>query len=226
MDSWWGRCRLKPWARSRSSRSATTRRTSRSTSSSTTSGCRGEAAAGDVSDLHPTNRLAALRQDGSPRPLVRTRAEASAQPLAGAAPAAAGGGFLALLLEAGFDLRVDLGATVARALEWLVIMVVSVGSLILWLVAMRSADLGALTDIGLVSVLPWWSYLTFIPIVVAFALVLAAPRPSTWLLAAIVVVLILMLYGAVPFVEGEARFSPSWRHLGLIDYVTRHGGVD
>jgi len=179
-----------------------------------------------VSDLHPTNRLAALRQDGSPRPLVRTRAEASAQPLAGAAPAAAGGGFLALLLEAGFDLRVDLGATVARALEWLVIMVVSVGSLILWLVAMRSADLGALTDIGLVSVLPWWSYLTFIPIVVAFALVLAAPRPSTWLLAAIVVVLILMLYGAVPFVEGEARFSPSWRHLGLIDYVTRHGGVD
>jgi hypothetical protein len=160
-------------------------------------------------------------------PVAGRSSEASAQPLAGAeqqpAPKES---FLTLLWEAGFDLRIDPGATVARALEWLVVIGVSVGSLLLWLVAVRSIDLDQMTDVGLVSVLPAWSYLAFIPIAAAFALILDGPRPSTWLLAAIVVVLVLMLYGAVPFVEGEARFSPSWRHIGVIDYVTRHGGVD
>jgi len=37
---------------------------------------------------------------------------------------------------------------------------------------------------------------------------------------------VLMLYGAVPLAEGQPRFSPSWRHLGLIDYVTRHGSIN
>ena len=174
-----------------------------------------------MSNLNTNRRLTAARARA-----VATR-PAPTLPVAGNPPASIPrAGILGLMLEAGFDLRVDLGATLARALEWLVIMGVSIGSLILWLAAMTSADFGRLTDIGLVSVLPFWSYLAFIPIVIAFVLVLCGQRPSTWLLAAIVVVLILMLYGAVPFVEGQPRFSPSWRHLGVIDYVTRHGGVD
>jgi hypothetical protein len=153
--------------------------------------------------------------------------EASAQPLGGAArKVTAPQSFLAMLWEAGFDLRLDLGATGARALEWLVVVGVSLGSLVLWLLAMRSADLGQMTDLGLVSVLPTWSYIAFIPIASAFAIVLDGPRTPTWLLAAIVIVLIVMLYGAVPLIEGEPRFSPSFRHIGLIDYVTRHGSVD
>jgi hypothetical protein len=135
-------------------------------------------------------------------------------------------GFLGLLLEAGFDLRIDVGATAARALEWLVVIIVSVGSLALWLVAVKSVDLDRMTDIGLVSVLPAWSYLAFVPIAAAFAVVLSAPRPSTWLLAMIVVLLVVMLYGGVPLLEGEPRFSPSYRHIGLIDYITRNGSVD
>ena len=169
-----------------------------------------------MSNLNTTRRLTDARAQA-----------AAAEAVAGNPPAPIPrAGILGLILEAGFDLRVDLGATFARALELLVIVGVSIGSLALWVAAMAAADLGRLTDIGLVSVLPFWSYLSFIPIVGAFVLVLYGQRPSTWLLAAIVVILILMLYGAVPFVEGEPRFSPSWRHLGVIDYVTRHGGVD
>lgn len=180
------------------------------------SACHGEPKAGAVSDFNTTRRLTAARAQA-----------AAAPPIAGIPPAPIPPARIVdLIREAGFDLQLDLGATVARALEWLVILGVSIGSLILWLAAMTSADFGRLTDIGVVSVLPFWSYLAFIPIVVAFVLVLCGQRPSTWLLAAIVVILILMLYGAVPFVEGEPRFSPSWRHLGIIDYVTRHGGVD
>ena len=119
--------------------------------------------------------------------------------------------FLTLLREAGFDLRIDLAASATRVAEWLVVIGVSLGSLALWLIAVQSVDLSRMTDIGLVSVLPAWSYLAFVPIAAAFALVLDAPRPSNFLLAAVVVIVVLMLYGAVPFVEGEPRFSPSWR---------------
>jgi hypothetical protein len=179
------------------------------------SGCHGEFRVHAVSNFNTGDAVGGLRP------------ESAAPPLTGARRKLLGpDGFLTLLVEAGFDLRLDLGATSARAFEWLVVIGVSVGSLALWLLAMRSADLGQLTDLGVVSVLPLWSYLAFVPIVVAFVIVLCGPRPSTWLLAAVVVLLILMLYGAVPFVEGEPRFSPSWRHIGIIDFVTRHGGVD
>jgi hypothetical protein len=160
-------------------------------------------------------------------PVAGRGSEASAQPLAGAEQQATPPqSFLTLLWEAGFDLRIDVGATVARALEWLVVIGVSIGSLLLWLLAVKSIHLDQMTDVGLVSVLPAWSYLAFVPIATAFAVVLSGPRPPTWLLATIVIVLIVMLYGGVPLVEGEPRFSPSYRHLGLIDYVTRHGSVN
>jgi hypothetical protein len=160
-------------------------------------------------------------------PLTGHGSDASAQSLPGAEKELIPPqGFLTMLTEAGFDLRIDLGATIFRALEWLVVTGVSLGSLALWLLAVKSIDLEQMTDAGLVSVLPAWSYLAFVPIAAAFALILDGPRPSTWLLATIVIVLVLMLYAAVPLVEGEPRFSPSWRHIGVIDYVTRHGGVD
>src|SRR5439155_18291551 len=212
---WSHRCRRRACDRRRSSRSGMIRRTSRSTSTSTTSGCRGYSPRDRMTDLNSTKRLRSLAAEASVPGVVDTQT----QPIAR-------GGFLALLLEAGYDFRLDLSQTRPRVIDWVVVMVVSVGSLILWLAAMMWADLGRLTDLGMVSVLPLWSYLSFIPIVSAFVLVLTGPRPSTWLLAAIVVVLLLMLYGAVPFIEGEPRFSPSWRHIGVIDYVTRHGGVD
>ncbi len=132
------------------------------------------------------------------------------------------GDVLRLVREAGFVLRLDR----ATLTEWLAVLTVSLGSLVIWLFAVLSSDLTGYTDIGLVSVLPIWSYAAFLPIALAFASVLSARQPSTWLLTIICVILVLMLYGAVPLAEGQPRFSPSWRHLGLIDYVTRHGTVD
>lgn len=129
---------------------------------------------------------------------------------------------LGLILRSGFVLRLDR----ATLTEWLTILTVSIGSLAIWLFAVLSSDFGRLTDVGLVSILPTWSYAAFLPVALAFASVLSARRPSTWLLTVCVVALVLMLYGAVPLAEGEPRFSPSWRHLGLIDYVSRLGTVN
>jgi hypothetical protein len=95
-----------------------------------------------------------------------------------------------------------------------------------WVLALGTVDMGGLTGLGLVSVLPLWAYLAFVPVTAAFVFGLARPTPSTLLCAVAIVALVLMLYGAAPMIEGEPRFSPSYRHLGIIDYITRHGTVD
>ena len=154
-------------------------------------------------------------------PLAAGRAEATATVGARATPPAVREG-LRLIREGGFVLRVD-RATLA---EWVAVITVSIGALAIWLYAVLTSNLAGYTDIGLVSVLPVWSYAAFLPIALAFASVVSARRPSTWLLTIICLVLILMLYGAVPWAEGQPRFSPSWRHLGLIDYVARNGSVN
>jgi hypothetical protein len=82
-----------------------------------------------------------------------------------------------------------------------------------------------MTDLGLVSVLPPASYFAFLLLAVAWAVTLAQPRFPTWLAAGLVVVLVLMLYGMAPAAEGVARFSPTWRHLGIVDFITRNGAV-
>jgi hypothetical protein len=81
-----------------------------------------------------------------------------------------------------------------------------------------------MTDLGLVSVLPPASYLAFLLLAAAWAVTLAQRFP-TWLAAGLVVVLVLMLYGTSPAAEGVARFSPTWRHLGIVDFITRNGAV-
>jgi hypothetical protein len=98
--------------------------------------------------------------------------------------------------------------------------------MLFWYLSISTIRLSEMTDLGLVSVVPAWAYLGFVPIAAGFAAALAWPPAPRWLAPALVVVVILTLYGAAPWIEGTARFSPSWRHLGIIDYVTRHGTVN
>ena len=102
----------------------------------------------------------------------------------------------------------------------------AIAGLVIWWLALTGVDLGGLGDLGLVSVLPLWAYLGFIPLAGAFALMLARPQVPAWLGTFLVVVLVLVLYASSPWLSGEPRMSPSWRHLGIIDYVSRYGAVN
>ena len=95
-----------------------------------------------------------------------------------------------------------------------------------WVLALGTVDMRGLTGLGLVSVLPLWAYLAFLPVTAAFVFGLARPAPSTLLCTAAILALVLMLYGVASVIEGVPRFSPSYRHIGIIDYITRHGTVD
>jgi hypothetical protein len=99
-------------------------------------------------------------------------------------------------------------------------------ALVIWWLGALSADLGRLGDLGLVTVLPTWAYGAFLPLAGAFAMLLERPSFPTWLAVLLVLALIVMLYAVSPWLSGVPRFSPSWRHLGVIDYIVRNGGVN
>jgi hypothetical protein len=95
----------------------------------------------------------------------------------------------------------------------------------LWLLAIRGIRLEEMTDLGLVSVTPISALLLLALLNVSFALSLVG-RPTFWVPLAHVVVLIVMLYGVTAFVEHDPRFASVWKHVGVMDYIDRHGSVN
>lgn len=110
-------------------------------------------------------------------------------------------------------------------LPWLGLAGVAVAGAIVWFGLMGRVDLGAVNDLGLVSVLPLPMYLGLTLLAVAYAGMLARDAFPTWLAVGLVVLTIAMLYGITPVIEGELRFAPSWRHLGLVEFMGREGIV-
>jgi hypothetical protein len=101
---------------------------------------------------------------------------------------------------------------------------------LLWLASLPEIDPRRMNDFGLVSVLPVSFLVALSLLALSFALTLGTrlytKRQTTVLLIAEIVLLILVLYGTPAFVEEVPRTGTLWRHLGIVDYIARHGSVD
>jgi hypothetical protein len=97
--------------------------------------------------------------------------------------------------------------------------------LVLWALALPDVDLRAMTDAGLVSVLPTQVLLAIALVSCAFLLSLHY-RPSGPLLLTHLVALILILFATPLIIEAVPHFSATWRHVGIIDYIVRTHQVD
>jgi len=97
---------------------------------------------------------------------------------------------------------------------------------LLWALSFRSIDLSRIGDFGLLSALPWTFYAGLALLTLGFALALGKPRLSEATLAAHVVALILVLYGTPTIAYGTLRYAWAWKHVGIVDYIQRHGSVD
>lgn len=102
----------------------------------------------------------------------------------------------------------------------------TVAALVLWTHSLRDVDIGAATDLGLVSVLPSTAWVAYALLASGFCLALQERPLRQWLLAYHVLALILMLYALPAALEDVPRLAAAWRHVGVIEYVTRTGGVD
>ena len=92
-----------------------------------------------------------------------------------------------------------------------------------WALAIRHVNLDAMTDLGLVSVLPRVAILLLLLLTVSFCLALTR-RPLSPMVPLIhVLVLVVILYGVTGILEPVPRFGSAWKIVGIIDYIARHG---
>lgn len=112
---------------------------------------------------------------------------------------------------------------------WITQTVVVMGlaaSVLLWIASLPLMPPDAITDFGIIAILPWHFAVALGLLSVSFALSLAHPSCSNGLRIAALLVLILMLHATPPIVYGTLRYSWSWKHIGIIDYFQRHGDLD
>ena len=97
-----------------------------------------------------------------------------------------------------------------------------VAALLVWALSLPSVDLDAMTDLGLVSVLPVGFWIALATILCG-AVITNHRRlvPAGYLLALIVV-----LHGTPALLYGTLRYSWAWKHVGIVDYIVRHGAVN
>lgn len=96
---------------------------------------------------------------------------------------------------------------------------------VLWTVPLLGADPREMTDLGLVSLLAPLSVAALLVLTVGFGTALARKRAER-LLAVHVVTLIVLLHATPALLFGTVRYSWSWKHLGIVDFIQRHHGVD
>lgn len=95
-----------------------------------------------------------------------------------------------------------------------------------WLLSLSQLDVGRMGDYGLLSVLPWTFYAALAALIVGFALALRSDPLRERTLALHTAALILIVHGTPAISYGTLRYAWAWKHVGIVDYVQRHGSVD
>jgi hypothetical protein len=111
-------------------------------------------------------------------------------------------------------------ATITRSLLALVL------TLVLWLLSLPSVNLRAMTDFGLVSVLPPTYYIALGILTINFCLLVHQQNGLTRILFLHIILLILMLHVTPPLLYGSLRYSWAWKHIGVIDYIQRYQAIN
>lgn len=99
----------------------------------------------------------------------------------------------------------------------------TVGAVASYLATLHSVDLGAMTGLGLISILPVSTLVGLALLVVGFVAALSLPRCCVWLLCVQLVLLVLMLHGITLLLESEPRFAITWVHAGFVEFIDRTG---
>ena len=99
-------------------------------------------------------------------------------------------------------------------------------ALLLWVRSLTAFDLDAMTDLGLVAVFPLTYVIALALLVVGFGLTLAAGARPAWLPAVYVAGWVAVIHATPAILYGSLRYAWAWKHVGIVDYILRTGGVD
>lgn len=96
----------------------------------------------------------------------------------------------------------------------------------LWITSLPGVDLRRMNDIGLVSVLPLATYAALALLTISFCVLVHQRQAYVPLLLLHVVLLIAIIHGTPAILYGTLRYSWAWKHVGIVDYIQRHGSVN
>ncbi len=83
-----------------------------------------------------------------------------------------------------------------------------------------------MSDFGLLPALPWTFYASLAILTVSFVLALRPTWFSEPVLGLHVAALIVIVHGTPTIAYGTLRYAWAWKHVGIVDYIQRHGSVD
>ncbi len=117
--------------------------------------------------------------------------------------------------------------TRARAVQAGPFILMSIAAL-LWVISLQGVNLRGMTDTGLLDVLPATFYLALAVLTVSFFLAEFEFHSSPLVLGLHLLLMIFILHGTPIILYGPdtMRYAWAWKHLGIIDYIMRHGSVD
>ncbi|MBI5564482.1 MAG: hypothetical protein HY870_06280, partial [Chloroflexi bacterium] len=99
-------------------------------------------------------------------------------------------------------------------------------AVVVWALALPTIDVRRMTDLGLLSVFPVSIYLALALLTLGFCLAVQRPQTPPMVLAIYVIVLIVIIHGTPNILYGTLRYSWAWKHVGIVDYIQRHGSVN
>lgn len=95
-----------------------------------------------------------------------------------------------------------------------------------WGLSLPLIDASRMTDVGLVSILPPLFFLSLALLAGGFSWLLSRTPAARVLPGLYLAGLVVVLHATPPLVYGTLRYSWAWKHLGIVDYIQRHGTVD
>jgi hypothetical protein len=101
-----------------------------------------------------------------------------------------------------------------------------VSALILWMAGLPNISTAAMSDFGLASILTWQIWAAIALLAVGFSLSLDQRLVNGPLPLLHVIALVLVLHVTPVQVYETLRYSWAWKHLGIVDFIQRHGWVD
>jgi len=99
-------------------------------------------------------------------------------------------------------------------------------ALCLWAVSINAVNPDAMNDYGLLAALPVTFYVAASLLVLSIAITVTRPALSPVRLALHLVGLVLVLHATVPFVVTAPNYPWLYKHVGVVEYINRHGQLD
>ncbi|MDQ3827125.1 MAG: hypothetical protein M3325_15935, partial [Actinomycetota bacterium] len=99
-------------------------------------------------------------------------------------------------------------------------------AVLLWGASLRDINLRAITDVGLVSVLPVSFFVSLGVLTGSFCLTVHRRQAYVPVLLLHLVVLIFIIHGTPALLYEAPRYSWLYKHVGVVDYFQRHGNLD